>query len=170
MSKLIHVQISIPKQYQMMTSSVARVIFFKTKVIFRYNTEGVSNQVLSNSDHETKSYSCWNSHTKVGKSEKVKKNSRLQNGTIRGVQIGAGFRDCKSGEEGLKTGAALGITNRDRDFKSEQRDLKSGQRLQIGAREITNRCKTATNRSHTFLCLNCWLWISKWWLGLHWPD
>ena len=91
----------------------------------------------------------------MAESEKVKKNSRLQNGTIRGVQIGAGFRDCKSGEEGLQTGAALGITNRDRDFKSEQRDLKSGQRLQIGAREITNRCKTATNRSHTFLCLNC---------------
>ena len=148
MSKLIHVQISIPKQYQMMTSSVARVIFFKSKVIFSYNTEGVSNQVLSNSDHETKSYSCWNSHTKMGKSEKVKKNSGLQNGTIRGVQIGASFRDCKSGEEGFQTEAALGISNRgkkitnwDRDFKSEQRDLKSGQRSQIRARKIKNRLK-----------------------------
>ena len=60
----------------------------------------------------------------MGKSEKVKKNSRLQNGTIRGVQIGAGFRDCKSGEEGLKTGAALGISNRSKEISNQGRDYK----------------------------------------------
>ena len=36
----------------MMMSSVARVKFIKTKVILRYHTKGVSNQVSSNSDHE----------------------------------------------------------------------------------------------------------------------
>ena len=36
-------------------SSVAKVKFIKTKVIFRYHTKGVSNQVSSNLDHEIKS-------------------------------------------------------------------------------------------------------------------
>ena len=69
----------------------------------------------------------------------------LQNGAIRGLQIAAGFRDYKSGHEGLQIGAALGISNRGkkiknwgRDFKSGQRDFKSGQRLQIAARGISN--------------------------------
>ena len=35
-------------------SSVARVKFIKTKIIFRYHTKGISNQVSSNSDHEIK--------------------------------------------------------------------------------------------------------------------
>ena len=51
---------------------------------------------------------------------------------MRGLQIGAGFRDYKSGKEGLQIAVALGISNRGSDFKS-------GQRLQIGAREISNR-------------------------------
>ena len=55
-SRVIHIRISIPKQYQMMMSPAARVKFNKTKVIFRYHTKGVSNQVSSNSDHEIKSY------------------------------------------------------------------------------------------------------------------
>ena len=41
---------------------------------------------------------------------KLKQNNRkqegLQNGTIRGLQIGAGFRDYKSGQEGLQIGTA----------------------------------------------------------------
>ena len=78
--------------------------------------------------------------------KKWKKSYGLQNGAIRGLQIGAGFRDYKSGQEGLQIGVVLGIlnwgkkiTNRDRDFKLEQRDFKLGQRLQIGARRISNR-------------------------------
>ena len=70
----------------------------------------------------------------MGKNEKVgKKISGLQNGVIRGIQIGAGFRDYKSRQEGLKIGLALGIsnwgkkiTNRGRDFKSGQRNFKLG--------------------------------------------
>ena len=46
-SRVIHVRISIPKQYQMILSSVASVKLVKTKVIFRYYTKGISNQVLS---------------------------------------------------------------------------------------------------------------------------
>ena len=68
-----------------------------------------------------------------------------QNGVVRGLQIGAGFRDHKSGQKGLQIDGVEGIsnrgkkiTNRGRDFKSGQRDFKSGQILQIGAREITN--------------------------------
>ena len=66
--------------------------------------------------------------------------SGLQNRAIRGLQIGACFRDYQSGQEGLQIEAGLGIsnrgkkiTNRGRDFKSGQRDFKSGQGLQIGA-------------------------------------
>ena len=61
-----------------------------------------------------------------------------QNGVVRGLQIGAGFRDYKSGQKGLQIDGVEGISNRGRDFKSGQRDFKSGQILQIGAREITN--------------------------------
>ena len=77
----------------------------------------------------------------------------LQNRVVRGLQIGAGFSDYRSGQEGLQIRAASGIlsrgkkiTNRgrgfksgQRDFKSEQRDFKSGQRLQIGAGGISNQ-------------------------------
>ena len=117
---------------------MARVKFIKIK--------GVSNQVSSNSDHKAKSYLCSSSNTKVGKNEKVKKNSGLQNGASRGLQIGAGFMGLQIGERGITNRAALGIsnrgkkiTNRGRDFKSGQRDFKSGQRLQIGARGISVR-------------------------------
>ena len=51
----------------MMIPSVTRVEFIKTKIIFRYHTKGVSDQVSSNSDHEIKSYSCSNSSTKMGR-------------------------------------------------------------------------------------------------------
>ena len=71
MPRLIHVRISIPKQYQMMMPSVARVKFIKIKVIFRNHTKGVSNQVSLNADHEIKSYSCSNSSTKMVRNEKV---------------------------------------------------------------------------------------------------
>ena len=68
-SRVIHVRISIPKQYQMMMSSVDRVKFIKIKVIFRYHTKGVSDQLSSYSDHRIKSYSCSNSNTN-GKNRK----------------------------------------------------------------------------------------------------
>ena len=46
-------------------------------------------------------------HYQNGKKRKSGKIfSGLQNGTIRGLQIGAGFRDYKSGQEGLQIGAA----------------------------------------------------------------
>ena len=111
----------------MIISSVARVNFIKSKVIFRYHTKGVSNQASPNSVREIKSYSFSNSSTKMVSGTKF---SGLQNGAIRGLQIGArgiknrgSFRDFKSGQK---------------DYKSGQRDFKSGQRLQIGARGISN--------------------------------
>ena len=66
--------------------------------------------------------------------EKWEKISILQNGAIRGLQIGAtgitnrgGFRNLKSGQK---------------DYTSGQRNFKSGQeRFQIGA-GITNPCRT----------------------------
>ena len=71
--------------------------------------------------------------------------SELHNGAIRGLQIGAGFRDCKSGQEGLQIGAALGISNRGKEVSNQGRDYKSRQeRFQIGA-GITNRCRTITH-------------------------
>ena len=62
---------------------------------------------------------------------------------MRELQIRVGFRDYKSGQEGLQIGVAKQISNRSekitnwgRDFKSEsgQGDFKSGQEiLQTGA-------------------------------------
>ena len=86
----------------------------------------------------------------------MKKFSGLQSGAIRGLQIGAGFRDYKSKEKGLQIKAALGIsnrskkiTNRGRYFKLGQRDFKSGQEVfQTGA-GITNRCRTNAFRDQT---------------------
>ena len=101
-SRVIHVRISISKQSQIIMSSVAKVKFIKTKAIFRSHTKGVSNKVLSNQDQKIKSYSCskWEKAGKKqyqnGKNEKVGKNiSGLLNRAIRGLQIGAGFRDYK---------------------------------------------------------------------------
>ena len=70
-----------------------------------------------------------------------------KNGAIRGLQIGAGFRDCKSGQEELQIGAALGISNRDKKITNRgDRDFKSGKRLQIGTRGISNRGKDYKSR------------------------
>ena len=84
-------------------SSVARVKFIKTKVIFRYYTKGVSNQVSSNSGHETKSYSCSNSTTKMEKKKAV----------------GENFLGYKTRQlEDYKLGKDLEIANRGkRDYK-----------------------------------------------------
>ena len=85
----------------------------------------------------------------MGKNEKVgKKISVLQNGVIRGIQIGAGFRDYKSRQEGLKIGLALGISNRGKKITNRgkeisnrgKRDFKSAQGLQIGG-GVTNQCR-----------------------------
>ena len=60
--------------------------------------------------------------------------SGLQNGAIRGLQIGAGFRDFKSGNEGLQIGEAFGISNRGKKFQI------GAKRFQNGV-QITNRGK-----------------------------
>ena len=101
---VILVRILIPKQYQMMASSVARFKFIKTKFIIGYHTKGVSIQVSSNLDLMAICYSCSNSSTKIGKKrKKTRKNfSGLQEGAIRGFQIWAGFRNYKSKQEGFQ--------------------------------------------------------------------
>ena len=125
-----------------MMSSVARVKFIKTKAIFSYHTQGVSNQVSSNSDHKIISYSCSNSSTKMGKNEKVGRN----------------FLGYKTGEKGdYKLGQVLRITdlgNRGykqvqfQRFQIEVKRLQLGVEFQIGAMrfhigaEITNWCRT----------------------------
>ena len=94
--------------------------------------------------------------------------SGLQNGTTRGLQIGVGFRDYKSGQDGLQIGATLGISNRGkkttncgRDFKSGQIDFISGQRLQLGQEGfqieagITNRCRTPCHEQYLNFCRIC---------------
>ena len=47
----------------MMTSSVVKVKFIKTKGIFSFYTKGISNQVSPILDDEVKSYLCSNSST-----------------------------------------------------------------------------------------------------------
>ena len=106
-----------------MMSSVARVKFVKTKFIFRNHTKGVSYlRVSSYLDHEIKSCSSSSSSTKMRKNQNVENFSGLQNGTIRGLQIGAGFSDYKSGQEGLQIEAALEISNRGKEISNQGRD------------------------------------------------
>ena len=124
---------------------MARVKFTKTKVSFRCYIKGVSNQVSSNSDfiHGQISVLKWEKR-KSGKTF-----SGLQNRAIRGLQIGAGFRDYKLGQEGLQIGVALrisieakrlqigaGLSNRAKEVSNRSRDYKSGQGLQIGAEHL----------------------------------
>ena len=84
---------------------MARVKFNKTKVNFSYHTKDISNQVSSNSRSQKLflfKFQCQN-----GKKRKSGKTfSGFQNGAIRRLEIGAGFRDYKSGQEGLQIGAA----------------------------------------------------------------
>ena len=70
-------------------------------------------------------------------------------GRIKGLQIGSGFRDYKSGQEGITNRVSL------RDSKLGQKDYKSEQeRLQTGA-GITNRCRTfsSINLMNFTLCI-----------------
>ena len=64
------------------------------------------------------------------KTKKWGKFSGLQNGAMRRLQTGVGFRDYKSEKEGLQIGGNF------RDFKLGQRDYKSGQGFQIGAKRF----------------------------------
>ena len=71
-----------------------------------------------------------------------------------GFQIGAGFIDHKSGQEGLQIGAPYGISNRAKRFQvgagitnRSKRDYKPGQGLQIGAEQLPELCsKNHLNR------------------------
>ena len=72
--------------------------------------------------------------------------SGLQNGVIRGLQIGAALREYKSGQEGLQIGAILVISNEgkknyksgriyfksERDYRWGQGGFQLGQGLQTG--------------------------------------
>ena len=58
---------------------------------------------------------------KWSKMKKWENVSRLQNGAIRGLQIGAGFRDYNSGQEALQIGAVLGISNRDKKITNRDK-------------------------------------------------
>ena len=78
-----------------MMSSVARVKVIKTKVIFRYHTK--VSQTKFHQIRITKSKFTY-VQILVPKWEKTKSRktfSGLQDGAIRGLQIGAGFRDYK---------------------------------------------------------------------------
>ena len=85
---------------------------------------------MSNSDHETKSYSCLSFSTELWKNKRAVKISGLQNGVIRGLQIRAGFRDYKSGQKDYKSGQGFQIGSR--GISIWGRDYQSGQGLQIG--------------------------------------
>ena len=63
----------------------------------------------------------------MGKKEKREKLFCFTKRAIRGLQIGAGFRDYKSGQEGLQIGAVLGISNWGKEISNRGRDYKSVQ-------------------------------------------
>ena len=75
-------------------------------------------------------------HQNRKKRKSGKNFSGLQNGGIRGLQIGPGFRDYKPGQEGLQTDNFSDFKSGQKDYKSWQRDFKSAQGLQIGAEHM----------------------------------
>ena len=81
----------------------------------------LSNQVSANLDHETKSYLCSNSSSKMGKNEKLDKIFWV---TKRGYK-----RNTNGDRVWRLKFRARGIINRD-----SFRDFKSGQGFQIGAK------------------------------------
>ena len=96
-SRVIHVLISISKQYQIIISSLTWV------------SKQVSYSNIHNHIQITKS-EVIHVQIPVLKWEKTKKwVSGTQNGAIRVLVIGTGFMDYISGQEGVKIGAALGI-------------------------------------------------------------
>ena len=69
----------------------------------------------------------------VKKRKSGKTFSELQNEAIKRLQIGAGFRDYKSGQEGLQIGATLGVSNQDKKITNRgKKDFKLAEELQIG--------------------------------------
>ena len=74
----------------------------------------------------------------MGKNEKLgKKISGLQNGAIKELQIGAGFRYYKLGQEILQIGATLGISNWSKKITIWCSNFKSWQGLHIGAEQTS---------------------------------
>ena len=120
--------VSIPKQQQMMTQPMASIKFIKAKVIFSYHTKGVSNQVLSNSDHDVKFFF----QIPVSKWEKTKKCNSVFWVTKRGnkvmTNLGRVYR-LHIGAKRLQIRAKIvqigtrGISNRSRDYKSVQNNV-----------------------------------------------
>ena len=70
--------------------------------------------------------------------EKNEKKEKIFWITIRGLQIGAGFRGYKLGEEGLQIGAALWISN-------------WAKRLQIGAKRFQIRVDIKNRGKRDFM-------------------
>ena len=130
MLRAIHVRISIPKQYQIMMSSVIGLNLLKLTSFLSIIPKLSQTTLYDNRITKPKVIHAQIPVPKWGKI-KWEKFFWKQNGAIRGLQIGIGFRDYKSGQEKLQIGTALRISNRGRDFKSSQRDFKSRQRLQI---------------------------------------
>ena len=143
-SRVIHAQISVLKQYQMMMSSVARVRFIKV-------TQSCLKPSLIKFGSRNQKFCIFKFHYQNGKKRKSWKNfSVLQKGAMKGLKIRAGFRDYKLGQEGLQIGAALGISNRGKKIANRGRDYKSGQEgFQNGA-GITNRCRRRRSLSKPF--------------------
>ena len=101
-----------------MMSSVTRVKFIKTNVVFRYHSKDVSIQVRitkSKVSHVQILVPKWEKR----KSGKI--SSGLQNGTIRGLQIGTDFMDHKWGQEELQIGATSGISNRGKNISNRRK-------------------------------------------------
>ena len=73
-------------------------------------------------------------------------NRVTKRGNKGGLQFRTGFRDCKSGQEGLQIGLALGISNWGKKIQGLFQIGAKG--FQIGA-GITNRCKTLKHKKLT---------------------
>ena len=112
--------------------------------------------------------------------ESGKNFSASQNRAIRGLNIGAGFRDYKSRQERLQIMEILGISNRDKKITNRRSDYKLVQNI----RNYQNLCSSRTVnfsqlpffffsvRQYCFMfCFLYFVFIYiTWLLGKHWSN
>ena len=128
-------------------SSVARVKFIKTKVIYQtkfHHIRITKSKVI----HVQIPVPKWGKNEKSGR-----KFSGLQNGVIRRLQIGTGSRE-QIGARGVANTGSF------RDSKSGQKDYKSGQEFQIGAKRFQFGARIINQGSDYELVQNTFIYFA----------
>ena len=95
MSRAIHIQKPIPKHYQIMVSSMARLNLLKTRSVLGIIPKASQTSFIKVGSQNQKLFMFKFQYQNGKNRSSGKKFSGLQNWVVRGFQIGAGLRDCK---------------------------------------------------------------------------